>query len=360
MKIKFKEITIRELVKGYKDKGDDGVFGYDGQLDIRPQYQRNFVYDGKQREAVIDTIIKGFPLNVMYWAVQDKGKFEIIDGQQRTISISQYIAGDFSFNHMYFENLQNDEQKKILDYKLMVYECKGEDSKKLEWFKIVNIAGLKLTNQELRNAVYPGPWVTDAKRYFSKIGGAAHGIGGKYLDKSANRQEYLETAIKWISNNNIEDYMGKNQHAPDAKELWNYFQVVMKWVKTVFVEYRKEMKGIDWGSLYEDFKGETFDSAKMEAEVAELMEDEDVSNKKGIYTYVLTREEKYLNIRPFSPKQKREAYERQKGICTICNKYFEMEKMEADHIKPWSKGGETTKENCQMLCKKDNREKAGK
>lgn len=360
MKIELKEITVRDLTNGYEDNEEGGVIGYGGKLDIRPPYQREFIYKDQQRDAVINTITKDFPLNVMYWAVREDDDFEVIDGQQRTISICQFVEGDFAFNNRYFHNLQKDEQEKILNYNLMVYLCSGTDSEKLEWFRTINIAGEKLTDQELRNAVYSGSWVSDAKRYFSKNGCPAYGMGGDYLSGTAIRQEYLETTIKWISDDNIEQYMAKNQNEPNANELWLYFQSVINWVKTVFPKYRREMKGIEWGFLYNEFKDKKLDSKKLETEIALLMEDEDVTKKKGIYHYVLTRKEKHLNIRAFSPNQKREAYERQKGICPVCEEHFEIQEMEADHITPWHEGGKTSTENCQMLCKEDNRRKSGK
>ncbi len=364
MKIELKEITVRELTAGYADNAENGVVGYGGRLDIRPPFQREFIYKDKQRDAVINTVTKDFPLNVMYWAVRDDGNFEVIDGQQRTISVCQFVEGDFSVKigsfpeNRAFHNLQNDEQKQVLDYKLMVYICSGADSEKLEWFKTINIAGEKLTDQELRNAVYAGPWVSDAKRYFSKNNRPK--IGDDYLGGSANRQEYLETAINWISEGNIESYMSKKQHEPHATELWLYFQGVINWVKAVFPKYRKEMKGIEWGFLYNEFGNQSHNPVKLEEEIARLMEDEDVGSKKGIYTYVLTRKEKHLNIRAFSPNQKREAYEKQKGLCPVCKNHFEIGEMEGDHITPWHEGGKTTAVNCQMLCKEDNRRKSGK
>lgn len=360
MKIELKEITVRELTAGYEDNAEAGVTGYGGRLDIRPPYQREFIYKDKQRDAVIDTLTKEYPLNVMYWAVREDGNFEVIDGQQRTISICQFVQGDFSFNKLYFHNLQNDAQEQILNYKLMVYFCSGTDSERLAWFKTINIAGEELTDQELRNAVYSGPWVTDAKRHFSKNGCPAYGLGGDYLSGSAIRQDYLETTIQWISGGDIEGYMAKNQHKPNANELWLYFQSVIAWVKAVFPKYRNEMKGIAWGDLYNEFKGREFDPKKLEAEVSQLMEDEDVTNKKGIYPYILDGKEKNLNIRAFSKNQKREAYERQKGKCRVCKKHFEIDEMEADHITPWHEGGKTSAKNCQMLCREDNRRKSDK
>ncbi len=361
MKIKFKEITVRELTNGYQDNNEEGgVIGYDGKLDIRPPYQREFVYKDKQRDAVIDTLRKGFPLNVMYWAVRDDGKFEMIDGQQRTLSISKFVDSVFAIDGKYFHNLQKDEQEQILKYKLMIYQCTGTGSEKLGWFETINIAGEKLTNQELRNAVYSGSWVTEAKRHFSKTGCAAFGLGSKYLTGAPIRQDYLETAIKWISNDDIENYMGKHQHKPNALELWEYFQKVIHWVKTTFTEYRDDMKGVEWGFLYNDFNGQAFDSKQLEEEVAELMNDDEVTNPKGIYTYILTRKEKHLNIRSFDKKQKQKQYKIQKGICVHCKDKFDIKKMEADHITPWHLGGKTDADNCQMLCKDCNRTKGGK
>jgi hypothetical protein len=357
--ITLKELTIGELVDGYEDNSEGGVKGYGGKLNIRPPYQREFVYKDKQRDAVINTLTRDFPLNVMYWAVCADGTYEVIDGQQRTISICQYVEGDFAFNERYFHNLQSDEQEQILNYKLMIYLCSGTDSQKLDWFRTINIAGEKLTEQELRNAVYAGSWLSDAKRYFSKTDCAAYNIGSDYLVGTPIRQDYLETVISWINNGDIEAYMAKQQNKPNANELWLYFQSVISWVKATFVKYRREMKGVDWGSLYAEFKDAELDSAKLEVEIAKLMADDDVSKKKGIYNYVLTRKEKHLSIRAFTDNQKREAYERQKGICSVCKEHFDIGEMEADHITPWHAGGKTVADNCQMLCKEDNRRKSG-
>jgi hypothetical protein len=359
MKITLKEISVRDLTNGFEDNNDDGVIGYGGKLDIRPPYQREFIYKEKQREAVIDTINKNYPLNVMYWAVNDEG-FEVIDGQQRTISICQYVNGDFAYMFRYFHNLQKDEQERILNYKLMIYLCEGNDSEKLEWFRTINIAGEKLTEQELRNAVYSGSWVSDAKRYFSKNSCAAYGIGSNYMNGTPIRQDYLETTIDWISKGNIEVYMSNHQNEANANELWLYFQSVINWVKTIFPKYRKEMKGINWGFLYNEYKDQKFDSKKLEEQIVRLMIDDDITNKKGIYEYLLSGKEKHLNIRAFTDNQKRESYERQKGICVVCKEHFEINEMEADHITPWHEGGKTSSDNCQMLCKYDNRRKSGK
>lgn len=363
MKIQLREITIRDLTSNYKDDQEGGVVGFNGLLDIRPPYQREFVYKEAQRNAVIDTVKKNYPLNVMYWAAKkndENESYEIIDGQQRTVSICQYVNGDFSLNDIYFDNLRDDEQQQILDYKLTVYICSGTESEKLEWFKTINIAGEKLTDQELRNAVYSGTWVTDSKKFFSKRGGPAFVIGGKFLNGESERQHYLESVIKWISENNIEGYMAKNQHKLDSTELRIYFENVMSWVKSLFPTYRKEMKGVQWGFLYNQFNIQTHSATALEVEVAKLMLDEDVTNKKGIYEYILSKNEKYLNIRAFNDKQRREVYEKQNKKCIHCENVFELSEMEADHIDPWHEGGKTSVENCQMLCKPCNRRKSGK
>jgi len=360
MKIELKEITIKEVADGYKNSDEEGVVGYGGKLNIRPKYQREFIYKDDKRNAVIETVKKSFPLNVMYWVKSEDGTFEVMDGQQRTISFCEYIDGKFSLNNLYFHNLTDTDKEQILNYKLMIYFCEGNDKEKLDWFKIINIAGEKLTDQELRNAIYTGTWLTDAKRYFSKSGCPAYGIASDYLKGAAIRQEYLETVIRWISGDKIEDYMSKHQREPNANELWLYFQNVISWARVAFPNYRKEMRGVEFGPLYNEFKNEKIDSRKIEKEIKELMQDEDVTKKSGIYPYVLTKNEKFLNIRAFTDKMKREAYERQKGICKKCKEHFEIEEMEADHIKPWYEGGKTTAKNCQMLCKQDNRTKSGK
>lgn len=361
MKIELKEISVRELTDGYQDNDENGVVGFGGKLDIRPPYQREFIYKDKQRDAVINTITKNFPLNVMYWAVREDGTFEVIDGQQRTISICQYIDGDFAFQNRYFHNLKADEKEKILNYTLMVYVCSGTESEKLEWFKTINIAGEKLTEQELRNAVYTGSWVSDAKRYFSKSGCVAYNIGSDYLNGSPIRQEFLETAIDWISEGKIENYMATHQHDPNATALWLYFQSVITWVNATFTVKRKKfMKGIQWGLFYNKYKDVVFDTKAIEEETARLIADDEVEKKSGIYAYILTKDERYLGIRTFSDSVKQKVYENQKGICPICKNHFDISEMEGDHITPWVEGGKTIEENCQMLCKDDNRRKSSK
>jgi len=361
MKIKLHEIPVHEVVAGYIDSAENGVVGYGGRLNIRPAFQREFIYKDKQRDEVIRTMQKSFPLNVMYWVQGDDGNYELLDGQQRTISVCQYVNGDFSIDHMAFDNLTKAEQQHILDYLLMIYICEGTDKEKLDWFKIINIAGEQLTAQELRNAIYTGEWLTEAKKYFSKTACPAYAIASDYLNGSPIRQNYLETAIYWIAareSREIEDYMSQHQHDTNCNEIWLYFQTVINWVKATFPNYRKEMKGLDWGVFYNKYGAGNYDPKQLEARIAELMEDEDVTKISGIYEYLLNGDEKHLSIRSFSPKMARAAYEHQKGICPKCKKHFEIDDMQADHITPWSKGGKTITENCQMLCADCNRRKS--
>lgn len=361
MKIELKEILIKDLFEGYKDSADEGVVAYGGKLNVRPPYQREFVYKDAQRDAVIDTVRKGFPLNVMYWVKNSDGTYELLDGQQRTVSICQYLNKEFSINHQYIHNLTQDEKNQILDYKLMIYFCEGTDKEKLSWFETINISGEKLTPQELRNAIYTGPWLVSAKKYFSKTACVAYQMASDYLKGSLIRQDYLETVISWIANRDkiaLEEYMAIHQHDENATELWEYFKSVIEWVKATFPNYRKEMKGLPFGILYNQYKDSELDAEALEEKIKELMQDEDVTRKAGIYEYVLDHDERHLSIRSFSDKQKREAYEKQGGVCPKCGEHFDIKQMEGDHITPWSQGGRTTAENCQMLCKDCNRRKS--
>lgn len=364
MEIELTKIRVADLFDGYTDKAEDGVFAYGGRLNVRPPYQREFVYKDEKKQAVIDTLSKGYPLNVMYWAELEDGRYEIIDGQQRTLSICTFIAGDYSCrifgyeDYRAFFNLPPDQQRLLLDYELTVYICRGTASERLGWFRTINIAGERLTDQELRNAVYSGPWVSDAKRYFSRTGGPAYGLGGDYLTGTAIRQDYLETVIDWISEGDINGYMSAHQFDPGAERLWQYFSSVIQWVRTTFPKHRKkEMKGLAWGRWYNQFGDKTFDVSALETEIARLMEDEEVTKKSGIYEYVLTGSERALSLRSFTDKQKREVFERQGGVCPHCGRTFSIDQMEGDHITPWSEGGRTTTDNLQMLCRDCNRHK---
>lgn len=370
MKIVQKKIKVKEVFDGYVNNDEEGIVAYKGKLNVRPPYQREFVYNDKQRNEVINTIYKNYPLNVMYWCKTDSNRFELLDGQQRTLSFCMYLHNDFSVSNKFFNNLTKTEKDTILNYELTIYICEGNDLEKLSWFKIINIAGEELTHQELLNAIYSGPWILDAKKYFSKNGCVAYQIGNKYLNGSPIRQDYLEKAIKWISNfegnDDYENYIAIHQHQSDAKKLWKYFNDVIDWIGSTFTKYRSEMKGLEWGLIYNKYHNNPNLAKKEELnkKIDDLMEDEEIQNKKGIYEYVFDNDEKHLNLRSFSNREKRIMYERQKGICPICHskklekEHWDLEEMEADHIIPWSQGGKTNLENGQMLCRRHNREKS--
>ena len=367
MEIIEQKVTVDEVCEGYLNDAEEGVVGYGGRLDIRPKYQREFVYKDAQRDEVIRTVMKGLPLNVFYWCKAKKDDrtvgFEVLDGQQRTISLCEYVDGSFSVDDKYFYNLPSDMKRKILDYPLFTYVCDGTDSEKLDWFRIINIAGEELTDQELRNAVYAGSWTSDAKRYFSKTGCAAGMLAGDYLKGSSIRQDYLETAIFWAAsaeNKTIEAYMAERQNDPSAVLLWNYFRSVVDWVQAVFPKKRvKEMKGLPWGLFFNQHGKRTdLDPKKLELEIQRLMGDEDVTKKSGIYEYLLTGDERKLSIRSFDRRDALAAYEKQGHKCVYCGRVFDnIDEMHADHIKPWSKGGKTVPDNCQMLCRDCNLKK---
>lgn len=370
MKIQLTEISVRDLFDGYVNNDEDGVFGYHGLLNIRPPYQREFVYDDKKRNAVLMTMYHKFPLNTMYWVKNEDGTFELLDGQQRTISICSYLAHDFSVafeedTPLYFDATEKIGQD-LLDYKLMVYICEGEEQERLDWFRTINIAGEKLTEQELLNINYTGQWLTDAKSKFSKTNCVAYRLANKYVKGSPIRQEILETALEWISDNNVSDYMSAHKHDKNANELWLYFNSVIEWVRTTFGErnYRKEMLGLNWGRLYNTYHNNIYDEKEVEKRVNELMANEEVTEKKGVYEYILSGEDENLacklSKRLFSESDKRTAYERQKGICPITGEKLDIKDMQADHIIAWWKGGKTTLDILQMISKTANARKSGK
>lgn len=305
----------------------------------------------------------------MYFAVREDGTFEVMDGQQRILSICQYVNGDFSHNQRSFQNLPSDLRDQILDYGLQVYHCTGTPSEKLAWFKVINVAGERLYAQELRNAVYHGPFVSDAKKWFSKKSCPAAIEGEGYVDGTPNRQELLELALKWICLRDglkeIEDYMDKARSNPNATDLWVHYLNVLTWAKSSFPVIRKPMKSVDWGELYQKFGNTYPDSSDLEARVSALFLDDEVTNKGGIYPYVLDGNERHLNLRAFTDAQRLQMFERQNGLCAKpsisghdAEQRFELNEMEADHIKPWSQGGRTSVENGQMLCIMCNRLKS--
>lgn len=407
MSIHLTQIKLRDLFEGYKNNDEDGVVGYGGRLDIRPKFQREFIYGEKEQLAVIDTVKKGFPLNTMYWAIaRDKNgnkilnengneMYELMDGQQRTISCCEFLNNHLVVNFQKFFNIQKSTPElaeKILDYELSVYICDGTVADKLDWFRTINIAGKPLTDQELLNAQYVGEWLIKAKEYFSKTNCNAAElvvIRGKkasdYLSGSPIRQDYLSTVLQWIADyqglpqrtKDGDYYMAEHQGDDTATELKNYYIAVMEWVGSKFKTYRKEMKGLPWGYWYNKYKrGELTNNIisktadEIETKIQKLIGDEDVETVKGIYEYIISGEEKHLSLRQFDDKTKRKVYEAQNHKCPYCEKSvgghtypngkteYEYKEMEGDHIIPWSKGGKTEESNCQMLCKWHNGNKS--
>ena len=373
MTIKQISVTVGEITQGYVNNEEKGVRGYNGLLDIRPPYQREFIYNDKEQQAVINTVLHGYPLNVMYWVKRSDDAdcpYEVMDGQQRTLSLCEYVAGKFSFEFKNFFNQTGDIQKRILDYPLTVYVCEGAASEKLEWFKTINIAGKALNEQEIRNAIYAGPFVSDAKRHFSKSNCGAYKLGKDLVNGTPIRQDFLKKALEWMAEHenregkaqNPVSYMAQHQHDPNANNLWTYFQNVLNWAITNFEmkKFKKIMKGLDWALYYDNYHDKTLDTVEMAKQISALMRDSEIQRQSGIIPYVLTGDERHLDLRAFPEDIKLAVWEQQGHICPLCGKEFDFEFMEGDHIKPWREGGRTVIENCQMLCRDCNRHKGAK
>lgn len=381
MEITRKSITIRELCEGYVNESEtqieDAVKAYGGKLCVRPAFQRAFVYDKKQENAVIDTAMKGFPLNIMYWVDNGDGTYDCLDGQQRTISLCNFVDGISSFSAEWFnggkknyihtiQRIDPDMYERFMNYELEVYICRGAKAERMEWFRTINIAGEELYPQELRNANYVSPWLTDAKRYFSKANASstakcpAERVGGQYTNKNANRQEILAQVISWFIGStedaDICQYMEDHINDPDASELWNYFNDVINWINEIFPGvYDKGMASVNWGALYNQYGEDDLDPDDICAKFDELIEfkaskELDISVAK-IVEYCITRDEKLLKHRQFSEPQRSTLYNRQNGICPDCGQHFLKADMHAHHIVPWYNGGLTEISNGVMLCK---------
>lgn len=373
MTIKQIEVTVGDIARGYINNEEQGVRGYGGQLDIRPPYQREFIYNENEQQAVISTVLKGYPLNVMYWVRRSEDAecpYEVMDGQQRTLSLCEYVDGKFAYDFKNFFNQPADIQKLILDYPLTIYLCEGEPSEKLEWFKTINIAGKPLNEQEINNAVYAGPFVTDAKRHFSKSNCGAYRLGKDLVNGTPIRQEFLKKALEWMAEHETREgkpqsvvgYMAEHQHAPNANNLWTYFQNVLNWTITNFdlKKFKKIMKGLNWALYYDKYHSTTLDTTDLASRISKLILDSDVQKQMGIIPYVLTGDERHLDLRCFPDDIKQAVWEKQHHICPSCQKEFDYEFMEGDHITPWREGGRTVIENCQMLCRECNRRKGGR
>lgn len=382
------EITIKEICDGfvYSELEGKGLFGLSGKLTIQPEYQRNYIYaseGGKREVAVIESILKGYPIGLIYFNKVDDNNFEVLDGQQRITSIGRFVTNKFAIkddngNEQLFGGFALDKKNKILNTKLLIYECKGTESEIKEWFKTINIAGVPLNNQELLNAVYSGPFVTLGKEEFSNSKNANIQKWSAYISGSANRQDFLERALQWVSKGNVSEYMSRHRYDNNINELKDYFTSVIDWVSTVFTDVESEMKGLEWGRLYETYRKQPYNSKTVSEEVKKLYGDPYVKNRRGIFEYILggSKDTKLLQVRVFDDATKKSVYRKQtseaekKSVsnCPLCalghdsnkTKIWTLKEMDADHVTAWSKGGATDIKNCQMLCKTHNRAKGNK
>lgn len=380
------KITIEKLCEGfiYNELEGKGLFGLSGSLTIQPEYQRNYIYaDGKKDSAVINSILKGYPLGLIYFNKINDNKFEVLDGQQRITSIGRFVTEKFAIIDdnsipQYFSGLPTDKKEKILKTELLIYECEGTETEIKEWFKTINIVGIPLNNQELLNAIFSGPFITAAKKEFSNSKNANIQKWSSYILGNANRQDFLARALEWVSKNNIDVYMSKHRFDNNINELTNYFNSVIDWVSCVFIDVEKEMRGLKWGELYEKYSNTAYNPKEILKEVKKLLSDPYVKNRRGVFEFVLggSVDTKLLDIRFFDESTKKSVYEKQtkaakiEGVsnCPYCalenssnkNKIWKISEMDADHVSAWSKGGATDIKNCQMLCKTHNRVKGNK
>lgn len=380
------DLTVRDINEGfvYNEYEGKGLFGWGGKLTIQPEYQRNYIYaDGKRDVAVIDSLLKGYPLGLLYFVKVGEDKYEILDGQQRVTSFGRFITDKFAIKdehgmEQYFDGLAKNLQDKILNSPLTIYICEGEESEIKEWFRTINIAGIKLNDQEILNAIYSGPFVTMAREEFSNSQNANIQKWSAYIKGDVNRQEYLSTAINWVSKGNIDSYMSQHRFDTNITELRTYFNSVITWASTVFKDVKSDMRGLEWGRLYETYHNNSYDPNKVSETLCKLYADPQVQDTKGICEYILggCKDTKLLNVRVFDDNTKRVLYEKQtkdaklKDIsnCPLCaigndnnkNRIWELKEMDADHVTAWSKGESTDMDNCQMLCQTHNRAKGNR
>jgi 5-methylcytosine-specific restriction endonuclease McrA len=380
------DITVKDICEGfvYNELEGKGLFGLSGKLTIQPEYQRNYIYaDGKRDVAVIDSILRGYPLGLIYFNTVSTDSFEVLDGQQRITSIGRFITNKFAIKdehgmEQYFSGIASDKQELILQTKLLIYECEGTESEIKEWFKTINIAGVPLNNQELLNAVYSGPFVTLCKGEFSNSQNANIQKWSAYISGSANRQEFLECAFDWVSEGKIGDYMSRHRYDTNITQLQLYFNSVIDWVSTVFSDVESEMRGLEWGRLYKTYHNKSYNPQKVSEEVKKLYGDPYVKNRRGIFEFILggMTDTKLIEVRVFDDATKKSVYTTQTGVaetnghsnCPLCalgtdsnkSRIWKIAEMDADHVTAWSKGGATSLDNCQMLCKTHNRAKGNK
>ena len=381
------DITVATICDGfvYNQLEGKGLFGLGGKLTIQPEYQRNYIYadgGGKKEVAVIESLLKGYPLGLIYFNKVAEDKFEVLDGQQRITSIGRFVTNRFANmdngNPKYFDSLPADQQAKIRDSKLLIYECEGTETEIKQWFETINIAGVPLNPQELLNAIYSGPFVTLAKAEFSNSQNANIQKWSAYIKGSANRQDYLERAMDWVSKGDIGCYMSQHRNDNNINALKTYFNCVIDWASTVFTDVLPEMKGLEWGRLYELYHGKSYDPKKMSDDVKRLAADDYVQSRKGIFEFLLggSVDTKLLDVRVFENKVKKVAYAKQtqaaegkgESNCPLCaighnankNRIYKLDEMDADHVSAWSKGGESSAKNCQMLCITHNRAKGNR
>jgi hypothetical protein len=381
------DLTVADVCNGfvYNQLEGKGLFGLGGKLTIQPEYQRNYIYaegGGRREQAVIHSLLKEYPLGLIYFNKVAEQKFEVLDGQQRITSIGRFVTNKFAVmdgtNPQNFDSLPADQQERIMGAKLLIYECEGTETEIKQWFETINIAGVPLNTQELLNAIYSGPFVTKAKEEFSNSQNANIQKWSAYIKGSANRQDFLERALDWVSNGDIGSYMSSHRNDTTINELKAYFNSVIDWTSTVFTDVLPEMRGLEWGRLYETYHSQSYDPRKIADDVRKLAADEYVTNRKGIFEYLLggSTDKKLLALRLFDDKTKRVAYNKQtqeakatgESNCPLCaigdnankNRIYELKEMDADHVSAWSKGGDTSADNCQMLCTTHNRAKGNR
>jgi hypothetical protein len=380
------DITVKDICEGfvYNELEGKGLFGLSGKLTIQPEYQRNYIYaDGKKDVAVVQSILKEYPLGLIYFNKVSDGKFEVLDGQQRITSFGRFVSNKFAIKdengmEQYFDGIAEDKRNKILNASLLIFECEGTESEIKEWFRTINIAGVPLNNQELLNAVYSGPFVTLAKEEFSNSQSSHIQKWNAYISGSANRQEFLERALDWVSKGNIGDYMSRHRFDTNINELKTYFNSVIDWISGVFKDVESEMRGLEWGRLYETYKRHAYDPNDVSNKIRQLYADPYVKNRKGVFEYILggSEDTKLLDVRVFDEGTKKSVYEAQTtnanknkiSNCPLCaighdsskTRIWKLTEMDADHVAAWSKGGKTDMKNCQMLCKTHNRAKGNK